>query len=66
MMMTQLILVCSVSKVFRHGDKVPHREFQNYPNDPYREHSYYPIGNGDLTNVSTKYNDSNEIIVSCN
>ncbi|EZA51681.1 hypothetical protein DMN91_004205 [Ooceraea biroi] len=36
--------------VFRHGDKVPHREFQNYPNDPYREHSYYPMGNGDLTN----------------
>ncbi|EFN76082.1 venom acid phosphatase Acph-1 [Harpegnathos saltator] len=36
--------------VFRHGDKVPHREFQNYPNDPYRDHSYYPMGNGDLTN----------------
>lgn len=42
------------SKVFRHGDKVPHREFQNYPNDPHREHSYYPMGNGDLTNVSTQ------------
>ncbi|KYN18413.1 PREDICTED: venom acid phosphatase Acph-1-like isoform X1 [Trachymyrmex cornetzi] len=36
--------------VFRHGDKVPHREFQNYPNDPYRDYSYYPMGNGDLTN----------------
>ncbi|XP_076663454.1 venom acid phosphatase Acph-1 [Andrena cerasifolii] len=36
--------------VFRHGDKVPHREFQNYPNDPYRDHSYNPMGNGDLTN----------------
>ncbi|XP_076163394.1 venom acid phosphatase Acph-1 [Ptiloglossa arizonensis] len=36
--------------VFRHGEKVPHREFQNYPNDPYREYSYYPMGNGDLTN----------------
>ncbi|XP_032682321.1 venom acid phosphatase Acph-1-like [Odontomachus brunneus] len=36
--------------VFRHGDKVPHREYQNYPNDPYRNHSYYPMGNGDLTN----------------
>ncbi|EGI59541.1 PREDICTED: venom acid phosphatase Acph-1-like isoform X1 [Acromyrmex echinatior] len=36
--------------VFRHGDKVPHREFQNYPNDPYRNYSYYPMGNGDLTN----------------
>ncbi|KAG7202134.1 hypothetical protein KM043_015820 [Ampulex compressa] len=36
--------------VFRHGDKVPHREYQYYPNDPYRNHSYYPMGNGDLTN----------------
>ncbi|CAK9831632.1 Venom acid phosphatase Acph-1 [Anthophora retusa] len=36
--------------VFRHGDKVPHREYQNYPNDPYRDYSYYPMGNGDLTN----------------
>ncbi|XP_011703039.1 PREDICTED: venom acid phosphatase Acph-1-like isoform X2 [Wasmannia auropunctata] len=36
--------------VLRHGDKVPHREFQNYPNDPHRNHSYYPMGNGDLTN----------------
>ena len=36
--------------VFRHGDKVPHREYQNYPNDPYRDYSYYPMGSGDLTN----------------
>ncbi|KAL0125246.1 hypothetical protein PUN28_004407 [Cardiocondyla obscurior] len=36
--------------VFRHGDKVPHREIQNYPNDPHRDHSYYPMGSGDLTN----------------
>lgn len=36
--------------VFRHGDKVPHREYQNYPTDPYRDYSYYPMGNGDLTN----------------
>ncbi|XP_076643513.1 venom acid phosphatase Acph-1 [Halictus rubicundus] len=36
--------------VFRHGDKVPHREFQNYPSDPFKDHSYYPMGNGDLTN----------------
>ncbi|XP_033330087.2 venom acid phosphatase Acph-1 [Megalopta genalis] len=36
--------------VFRHGDKVPHREFQNYPSDPYKDYSYYPMGNGDLTN----------------
>ncbi|XP_031841386.1 venom acid phosphatase Acph-1 [Nomia melanderi] len=37
--------------VFRHGDKVPHREFQNYPSDPYKDHSYHPMGNGDLTNI---------------
>lgn len=42
------------SKVFRHGEKVPHKEFQNYPNDPYRDYSYYPLGSGDLTNVSKK------------
>ncbi|XP_076234090.1 venom acid phosphatase Acph-1 [Calliopsis andreniformis] len=36
--------------VFRHGDKVPQREFQNYPTDPYRDYSYYPMGDGDLTN----------------
>ncbi|PBC32120.1 Testicular acid phosphatase [Apis cerana cerana] len=36
--------------VFRHGEKVPHKEAQNYPNDPYRDYSYYPLGNGDLTN----------------
>ncbi|TGZ39027.1 Venom acid phosphatase Acph-1 [Temnothorax longispinosus] len=36
--------------VFRHGDKVPHREFQNYPNDPHRDQSYHPMGNGGLTN----------------
>ncbi|XP_043273013.1 venom acid phosphatase Acph-1-like [Venturia canescens] len=36
--------------IFRHGDKIPHREYQNYPNDPHRNHSYYPIDNGGLTN----------------
>ncbi|XP_003700180.1 venom acid phosphatase Acph-1 [Megachile rotundata] len=36
--------------VFRHGDKVPHREYQNYPTDPYKDYSYYPMGSGDLTN----------------
>ncbi|XP_076754256.1 venom acid phosphatase Acph-1 [Xylocopa sonorina] len=36
--------------VFRHGEKVPQREFQNYPNDPYRDYSYGPLGDGDLTN----------------
>lgn len=40
--------------MFRHGEKVPHKEFQNYPNDPYRDYSYYPLGSGDLTNVSKK------------
>ncbi|XP_046419850.1 venom acid phosphatase Acph-1-like [Neodiprion fabricii] len=36
--------------LFRHGDKVPDIEFQNYPLDPYGNHSYYPIGSGGLTN----------------
>lgn len=52
----------SVSKLFRHGDKVPHREYQNYPNDPYRDHSYYPMGDGDLTNVSSNYDNRYEIL----
>ncbi|XP_053597176.1 venom acid phosphatase Acph-1-like [Microplitis demolitor] len=36
--------------LFRHGDKVPHKEFQNYPTDPHGNHSYYPMDSGDLTN----------------
>ncbi|XP_046743489.1 venom acid phosphatase Acph-1-like [Diprion similis] len=36
--------------LFRHGDKVPDKEYQNYPLDPYGNHSYYPIGSGGLTN----------------
>ncbi|XP_017880147.1 venom acid phosphatase Acph-1-like [Ceratina calcarata] len=36
--------------VFRHGEKVPHREYQNYPTDPYKDYSFYPMGSGDLTN----------------
>lgn len=39
-------------QVFRHGEKVPHAEFQNYPKDPHRNHSYYPLASGGLTNVS--------------
>ncbi|XP_033231389.1 venom acid phosphatase Acph-1-like [Belonocnema kinseyi] len=37
--------------LFRHGDKVPHKEYQNYPNDPHRNHSFLPIDNGGLTNL---------------
>ncbi|XP_011308148.1 venom acid phosphatase Acph-1 [Fopius arisanus] len=36
--------------LFRHGDKVPHKEYQNYPNDLWGNHSYFPIENGGLTN----------------
>ncbi|KZC05263.1 Venom acid phosphatase Acph-1, partial [Dufourea novaeangliae] len=45
-----LTIDCDFLKVFRHGEKVPHREYQNYPTDPYKDQSYYPMGNGDLTN----------------
>ncbi|XP_076618084.1 venom acid phosphatase Acph-1 [Colletes latitarsis] len=36
--------------VFRHGEKVPQREYQNYPNDPYKDYTYQSLGDGDLTN----------------
>lgn len=39
-------------KLFRHGDKVPDKLFQNYPNDPHGNHSFLPIDSGGLTNVS--------------
>lgn len=34
--------------LFRHGDRTP---IKLYPNDPYRNDSYWPIGYGQLTNL---------------
>ncbi|XP_015179982.1 PREDICTED: venom acid phosphatase Acph-1-like [Polistes dominula] len=35
--------------LFRHGDRTPD-DYETYPNDPYLNYTYYPIGNGQLTN----------------
>ncbi|XP_063903025.1 venom acid phosphatase Acph-1-like [Zophobas morio] len=37
-----------VHAVFRHGDRTPD-EFGRYPNDPYKNDSYFPTGSGELT-----------------
>uniref|UniRef100_A0A8D8T9D9 acid phosphatase n=2 Tax=Cacopsylla melanoneura TaxID=428564 RepID=A0A8D8T9D9_9HEMI len=37
-----------VSIIFRHGDRTP---ISHYPNDPYKNASYWPVGPGQLTNV---------------
>ncbi|XP_043470507.1 venom acid phosphatase Acph-1-like [Leptopilina heterotoma] len=37
--------------LFRHGDKVPDKLFQNYPNDPHGNHSFLPIDSGGLTTL---------------
>ncbi|KAF7991560.1 hypothetical protein HCN44_008931 [Aphidius gifuensis] len=37
--------------LFRHVDKVPHKEFQNYPNDLHSNETYFPMGSGGLTNI---------------
>ncbi|XP_065172701.1 prostatic acid phosphatase-like, partial [Atheta coriaria] len=56
----------SVVVVYRHGDRTP---VDPYPNDPYLNKSYWPVGFGQLTNVGkeqhyefgawlrTRYND---------
>ncbi|GAB1863159.1 Prostatic acid phosphatase [Camponotus japonicus] len=44
-----------VSAVFRHGDRtVSPRTNESYPNDPYKDYDYYPVGNGQLTNAGKK------------
>ncbi|KAI5713220.1 hypothetical protein M8J76_003193 [Diaphorina citri] len=37
-----------VSLLYRHGDRTP---INFYPNDPYKNASYWPVGPGQLTNV---------------
>lgn len=39
----------SQKQIFRHGDRNP---IEPYPNDPYKNGSYWPEGFGQLTNVS--------------
>ncbi|KAJ8932386.1 hypothetical protein NQ314_014697 [Rhamnusium bicolor] len=41
----------SVAVLFRHGDKTPTTSF---PNDPYFDLSYWPLGRGQLTNKGKK------------
>ncbi|KYN18558.1 Venom acid phosphatase Acph-1, partial [Trachymyrmex cornetzi] len=42
--------------VFRHGDRIMDkwRSNESYPNDPYNSRKFYPVGDGDLTNVGKK------------
>lgn len=37
------------TQIFRHGDRTP---VEPYPNDPYKDPSLWPVGFGQLTNVS--------------
>ncbi|KZC12199.1 PREDICTED: venom acid phosphatase Acph-1-like [Dufourea novaeangliae] len=39
-----------VNVVFRHGDRTPDIDNEGYPNDPYLNFSYAPMGRGQLTN----------------
>ncbi|XP_011635537.1 venom acid phosphatase Acph-1-like [Pogonomyrmex barbatus] len=42
-----------ISMLFRHGDRTPESN-ERYPNDPYKDDNFYPIGEGQLTNVGKK------------
>ncbi|KAI4477258.1 hypothetical protein M0804_012848 [Polistes exclamans] len=38
--------------LFRHGDRTPDdNRFEKYPNDPYLNYSFYPMGRGQLTKI---------------
>ncbi|XP_015180247.1 PREDICTED: venom acid phosphatase Acph-1-like [Polistes dominula] len=38
--------------VFRHGDRTPEDSpYEKYPNDPYLNYSFYPMGRGQLTKI---------------
>ncbi|XP_029165964.1 uncharacterized protein LOC114936816 [Nylanderia fulva] len=44
-----------VNVVFRHGDRTPGKmRHEMYPNDPYVNYSFYPIGDGELINQGKK------------
>lgn len=38
-------------QIFRHGDRTP---IEVYPNDPWKDQEWWPVGFGELTNVSFK------------
>lgn len=51
--------------MFRHGDRTMdrlNREF--YPNDPYNSRNFYPVGDGDLTNVRSNLHFLHKYITS--
>jgi hypothetical protein len=39
-------------QIFRHGDRTP---VEPYPNDPWKDPKWWPVGFGQLTNVSSKF-----------
>lgn len=39
----------SFVQIFRHGDRTP---VEPYPTDPYKDKAFWPVGFGQLTNVS--------------
>lgn len=39
-----------VNVLFRHGDRTPDDNNEEYPNDPYLNSAFYPMGRGQLTN----------------
>ncbi|XP_034942518.1 venom acid phosphatase Acph-1-like [Chelonus insularis] len=41
--------------VFRHGDRVPDSGRESYPNDPYKNDSYYPLIHGELNNSGKQH-----------
>jgi hypothetical protein len=42
-------------QLFRHGDRTIEKKIEGYLNDPYRSYDFYPVGNGQLTNVRCNY-----------
>lgn len=43
--------IITKKKIFRHGNRTPNGPEELYPNDPYLNETYFPLGLGQLTNV---------------